>query len=699
MKLRTKHWIFISLSILLLAACGTSGGQIEPSTAVEQDGIAGFFAESATNRENMDVVEQEEDGVDVSVAEVGTAEATPTAVIVHEGAAETAVVAAEPSTSVDNNGLEIGYTADGHAYRGSLDAPIVMEEFSDFQCPYCSRFALETLPTLLTNQIAAGEVVMIYYDFPLTAIHPQALDAAIAARCAGEQSIEAYWGMHDLLFANYGQWSNNNANSVFADYGQSLELDLESFVSCLAEGRYVAEVEADIALGRSRGVGSTPSFFLNDQPLVGAQPFPIFEQAIGIIQEGGNIASAAPAETTAPVGEPPTPVPVDYEAVALSIGDPNAPVRIVEFTDFQCPFCQRHHLETLPSLISELIDTGRVYYSFKDLPLESIHPQARIAANAARCAGEQEAYLAMHDALFEAQSRWASNSDEAAQVVFVELAEEIGLETAVFDQCVTERRYDDLVLANMNEAASFGVSGTPFFFIDGYPINGAQPYELFEFAVGRAEEGTLAEAYQQQPPQPQQQQQQQQPPPQITNAEVNIEGNYAIGDPNAPVTMVEFTDYQCPFCARHFAQTLPSIIQTFVDSGQVYYVFKDFPLTQIHPQAVAASEAARCAGEQGAYMEMHDLLFVNQQAWGNNNAIEAFVAYAESLGLDTAAFSNCVTTHQYEDAINADLQEGVQIGVRGTPTFVINGVVVAGAQPFEAFQQNINRMLSELESE
>ncbi len=679
--------------LLLAAACGPSGsGASEPSAPTNEDAattIEDIFATSATSDEVMDtapIVANEE--VEVSHETEGNVE---TAVTVSATPEVTANVESDnQSSAVDEYGIEIGFTDDGHPYRGNLAAPIVLEEFSDFQCPFCSRFAHQTLPTLLTNQILNGEVVMIYYDFPLTTIHPQAMAASNAARCAGEQSVTAYWQMHDMLFANMTEWANANANSIFADYGQTIDLDLEPFVTCLAEGTYIEEVEADLAIGRSRGIRSTPSFFLNDQMLVGAQPIQVFDQAIATIQDGGSIAPPAQEEVNNAPDALPTPAPIDYESVAMALGDENAPVRIVEYTDYQCPFCQRHSDQTLPQLMSQMIETGRVYYMLKDLPLENIHPEARIAANAARCAGEQEAYLAMHDMLFATQDEWGGQGEAAAQQVFSDLATQLELDTVAFDQCVTEWRYDNLVEANMNEAASFGVRGTPYFFIDGYPINGAQPIELFDFAVGRAEEGTLAEAYR---PQEQQQQQQQQPTGPI---EVDIAGSYSLGDPEAPITIVEFTDYQCPFCARHSSQTLPGLIEGYVETGLVHYVFKDLPLTQIHPQAIIAAEAARCAWDQEAYLEMHDMLFGRQQEWnGRNDAADMFVTFADQIGLDMAVFSECLNTHQHQAAVEADLQYGLSLGIRGTPSFAINGHLVSGAQPLASFEEVIARFLDE----
>ncbi|MEZ4766925.1 MAG: DsbA family protein [Caldilineales bacterium] len=152
---------------------------------------------------------------------------------------------------------------------------------------------------------------------------------------------------------------------------------------------------------------------------------------------------------------------------------------------------------------------------------------------------------------------------------------------------------------------------------------------------------------------------------------------------------MEYTDLQCPFCQRHFQQVLPEL-QKLIDSGEVLYAVKDFPLTSIHPQALLAANAARCAAEQDQYWEMHDLLFTNQQAWsGNSGAADVFKQYAADLGLNAGAFGDCLDNRKYEETINSNLQEGVGYGVRGTPAFFINRELLPGAYPIEAFQQVI----------
>jgi protein-disulfide isomerase len=124
-------------------------------------------------------------------------------------------------------------------------------------------------------------------------------------------------------------------------------------------------------------------------------------------------------------------------------------------------------------------------------------------------------------------------------------------------------------------------------------------------------------------------------------------------------------------------------------------VFRNFPLYSIHPQAQKAAEAAECAGEQGKYWEMHELLFESQESWsGSQGAVNAFKELASGLELDQAQFDACLDDGDYADKVTADYQEGVSLGVTGTPAFRINGIALSGAQPFQAFQQQIEYLLA-----
>lgn len=165
------------------------------------------------------------------------------------------------------------------------------------------------------------------------------------------------------------------------------------------------------------------------------------------------------------------------------------------------------------------------------------------------------------------------------------------------------------------------------------------------------------------------------------------------GDPNAPITMVEFTDYECPFCSRHVSETDPMIQENYVDSGQVFYVIRDLPLP-FHPAAEPAAQAARCAGDQDAYWEMHDELFANQEGWSTaTDPSSEFSAYASSLGLNVSTFDSCMESGKYAQAVQDDLALASQVGANGTPSFFINGQPLVGAQPYAAFEALIESQL------
>ena len=180
-------------------------------------------------------------------------------------------------------------------------------------------------------------------------------------------------------------------------------------------------------------------------------------------------------------------------------------------------------------------------------------------------------------------------------------------------------------------------------------------------------------------------------PPVDTEAlmEALIEDDDIKGDPDAPVTIVEFSDFECPFCARFYTQTLGQIEEEYINTGKAKIVFRDYPLS-FHQNAQKAAEAAECAGEQGKFWDMHDKLFEG----GVSGGVSSFKQYAADIGLDTTQFDSCIDSGEMASEVRKDMSDGQSAGIRGTPGFIINGQLVSGAQPFSVFQQVIEAELA-----
>ncbi len=194
-------------------------------------------------------------------------------------------------------------------------------------------------------------------------------------------------------------------------------------------------------------------------------------------------------------------------------------------------------------------------------------------------------------------------------------------------------------------------------------------------------------------------------PPAITKGVALVDDDPVLGDKNAPVTIIEFSDYECPFCKRHFDQTLPQLVEKYVDTGKVKIVFRDFPLSFHDPMATKEAVAANCAREQGGdkkYFEFHHEIFQRTTSNGNGLDDAKIKTIASDLSLNVAKFSTCLSNKAMEDEVKKDIVDGTAAGASGTPTFVIgkttetgevNGDLLVGAQPFAAFQGLIEPLL------
>ncbi|MEZ5317885.1 MAG: DsbA family protein [Vicinamibacterales bacterium] len=175
---------------------------------------------------------------------------------------------------------------------------------------------------------------------------------------------------------------------------------------------------------------------------------------------------------------------------------------------------------------------------------------------------------------------------------------------------------------------------------------------------------------------------------------VDVAGAPAKGSPDAVLTLIEYSDYECPFCIAHFQRTMPELQKKYIDTGFIRYVFRDFPVDENHPEAIRAHIASRCAGEQGRFWNLHDRLF---SAPGTHTP-EALAAKAAEAGLDTERYAACVASGRYTDDIRRVASQAVNMGANGTPAFFI-GLrdpatdqvriirAISGAQPLSVFEQ------------
>ncbi|NJK79205.1 MAG: DsbA family protein [Chloroflexaceae bacterium] len=167
-----------------------------------------------------------------------------------------------------------------------------------------------------------------------------------------------------------------------------------------------------------------------------------------------------------------------------------------------------------------------------------------------------------------------------------------------------------------------------------------------------------------------------------------------LGDPNAPITIYEFSDFGCPSCRQYNLFTFPTLREQYIDTGKVYYVYKNYPI--VSSNGGLAAQAAECAGEQQGYWAMHAQLFRDPAAWNGDeaSAVQVFSEYATALGLDGAVLAQCVSEGRYKADVDSDFEEGLDIGIFGTPTFIINRKLLSGAQSANVFIEVIEGELA-----
>ncbi|HVZ72570.1 MAG TPA: thioredoxin domain-containing protein [Polyangia bacterium] len=621
-----------------------------------------------------------------------------------------AATAAKPSPEAAGDGIERFRVPLEGPSKGPATAKVNIVEFSDFQCPFCSR----VVATIEKIEKDYPNDVRIFFRHNPLPFHPNAPLAAEAGVAAAEQG--KFWEMHDKMFAN----QQNILRPDLEKYAGEIGLDVGKFKQALDSGAGKPKVQADLAIAGQIGVQGTPNFYINGRNLQGAQPYEEFKKVIddeikradkilakgtpigqlyATFMAGAKTAPSAPAGGDKPAAPSKGP---GASAEVYKVAVDNAPtkggnqpkVTIIEFSDFQCPFCGRVN-GTLDTLLK---DYGKdVSVSFRNNPLP-FHNNAMPAALAGEAAREQGKFWEMHDKMF-------ANQQNLDRPTLDKLAQEVGLNMGKYKEAMDKEKGKERIKKDMDDAAKFGARGTPNFFINGRNFRGAQPVEAFKAVIddeikkadAKLASGTprgqlyasfikdgldkaAAPAPTQRPGEPDA----------TTRFRADIKGAPIKGSKDALVTIVQYSDFQCPFCSR----VEPTIAQVMKEyDGKVRVAWRDLPLP-FHPNAKPAAIAARAAKDQGKFWEMHDKIFADQAHMDR----QTYEKYASELGLNMSKFKAALDAEKGKEEIDADSASGAKIGARGTPAFFINGKFLSGAQPYEMFKTKIDDELKTAEA-
>jgi protein-disulfide isomerase len=345
---------------------------------------------------------------------------------------------------------------------------------------------------------------------------------------------------------------------------------------------------------------------------------------------------------------------------SIEQGPKSASVTILVFSDFECPFCARL-VPVLKQIVEKNAQDVRVV--FKSFPLD-IHQKAMWAHEAALAAAASGRFWAMHDALFADQTHLGRKE-------LVERGRRLGLPEGAIERAIDQSAFRDRIERDLQDGRDLGVMATPTLFVNGRKFVGAQRVEVIQAAIdeqlGRHTETDEAP---------------------LAPTDFDLSHSSTRGSPGAPITIVEFSDLRCPFCAR-MPVVLEEVLKRY--AGQVRWVFKHFPLP-MHSDAPLAHAAAQAAGEQGRFWEMHDAIFARSQTLQRSDVM----TLASQLGLNVDRFVADLDRQSLKALVDRDVAEGRRAGVTGTPTFFINGTRLSGAVPATEFFRSIDAELARL---
>jgi protein-disulfide isomerase len=511
-----------------------------------------------------------------------------------------------------------------------------------------------------------------------------------------------FWRFHRSAFDNMKALTPENHEQ----WARAAGVDMLRFSALSgASPGASSKVEADLALGKTAGVTGTPACFINGVFLSGAQPAEKYQTIIDEQLRAAQAASAAGTRAdqiynkltrenkarTPPPKEKDPEVADDKTIWKVPVGESptrgsdTALVTIVEFSEFQCPFCAKVE-PTLDKVRETYGDKVRIVWKHNPL---SFHPRAMPAAQLSIEAQRQKGppgFWKAHDLLFKNQQRL---TDEDLGMYGTTL----GLSAPGVQRAITNTSHP-WISADQDLADDLKATGTPHFFINGRRLTGAQPFEKFSSMIDEEiikSNGLLARGV----------------PARDLYAEIikDGKGGDALerktlapapsnspfrGGAAAPVVIHQFSDFQCPFCKR-VEPTLDQVLEEYGSRVKIVWRHKPLPM---HKDAALAAEAAQEAHSQrgnAGFIRYHKILFENQTALERDD----LERYAEQMALDMVKFRQALDTHKHKAFVDSEIAASDRVGISGTPAFVINGYYLSGAQPFPKFKKAIDRALAD----
>jgi len=614
-------------------------------------------------------------------------------------------IAFAPSTGKDEQTAAVPILHSDPTW-GARTALVTIVEFADFQCPYCAK-AADTIEHL-RKEYSQHDLRLVYKHEPLP-FHPEAKPCAEAAETVHALGGNAaFWTFYDLAFHD----QRNLGMPSYEAWAQQSGVSVGAFRDAMRSHRFESKVDDDNDLAKLLGVSGAPGFFVNGIRIAGAQPIEKFRAAIDaeLAASKEKLAKGVAAEDLYMVAakenyrkeedqdDEPDSKTVWKVALGTSaqLGSKTALVTIVEFSDFQCPYCKRVQ-PTLQQVKSAYGADVRLVFKHMPLPF---HPRAEPAAELAleaRAEKGDTGFWSAHDKLFDAQPKL-----EDADLDRV--ATELHLDLAKVHAAITAKKYAATIQTDQDQGDDIQANGTPHFFIDGRRVVGAVGFDKFKtiideelvkaralVAAGTKPENVYDELTKngQTPP----------PPAQKT---IVLSGAAAMkGVASAQVTIVELSDFQCPFCKRA-EDTLADVLKAY--PTKVKLVWRHFPLRTMHAQAELAAEAGVEAFKQkgnDGFWKLHDALYAHQS---DPDGLERaqIEGYAQKIGLDMSKLRTALDTGHNAGVVDADVKSGEDAGLTGAPAFFIGtgaatgswtAYYISGAQPLAKFRKVIDLSL------